>query len=117
MRRKSFKYGDRTNFTVYDSIESYQTQNPDANPIYSAFIESAIHRNGYVVDLESVTSKSGRDISHLVLGMPKPYYVFGPTFKLGNTPEDKERGRIVANFIKKAEAAHGATKNSKLVFK
>lgn len=123
MRRKNFKYGDRTNFIVYDSIESYRTQNPDANPIYSAFVESAIQRNGYAVKIEGVTSESGKDLSDLArdfldsLHILRPNYVFGPSFKLGNTQEDKERGRAVSKFIRQSEAAHEATKNSKLVFR
>jgi hypothetical protein len=115
--RIKFTFGDRTNFSIYDSVENYRSSNPDGNPIFESFLEAAIKRNGYAVFIDSVTGSNGEDISHLSYSVTRPGYVFGPTFKLGNTPEDKERGRAVANFIRKAEAAYEATKNSKLIFR
>lgn len=117
MRRKYFREGDRTNFTFYDSMAGYRAANPSSNSITRAFLESAIRKYGGMVYIDSVTDRKGRDISHLIFGVSRPDYVFGPSFKLGDSLRDKEMGRAVAKFIRRAEAAHEATKNSKLVFK
>jgi len=116
-RRENFTYGDRTNFSFYDSIENYRKANPHRGKIFSAFIEGSIIKNGYVVYIRSVESENGEDLSALAINIQKPDYVFGPSFKLRNTEEDKERCRAVSKFIGQSEAAHEATKNSTLVFK
>lgn len=117
MSRKYFKEGDRTNFSFYESIESYQIQNPNSTSIMYAFVEANIKKYGYIVNIESVTDLCGNDLSHLAFGMPRPGYVIGPSFKLRKDSQDIERGLAVAKFIRDGEAAHEATKNSKLVFK
>jgi len=115
--RETFTYGDRTNFSFYDFKKDYRSHNPYIYPLISGFVERAIRKYGFAVYIESVESARGKDLSRLAFHFGKPDYVFGPSFKLGDSPGDKERRGVVAKFIRQAEAAHEATKNSKLVFK
>lgn len=63
--RKNFIYGDRTNFTIYFDLGAYRCLHSYVHPLISGSVERAVKKYGFVVDIESVQSESGNDLSHL----------------------------------------------------